>query len=106
VEDAWVHAAGELCDDWKLEYKASPFLSLMNRNGLKRNNRKSGAINLSGKLVEIVGPSVSAIFSNTTNKVLRDEFAAIRQDILSLIVDMRKNISSELPVPCPCRVAR
>lgn len=94
IEDAWVNNAGKLCDDWKPEYKSSPFLALMNRNGLKRNNRKSGAINLSGKLVEIAGPSVSAIFSNTTNKTLRDEFFAVRQDIFSLIGDMRKDISS------------
>lgn len=95
IEDAWVNNAGELCDDWKLEYKSSPFLALMNRNGLKRNNKKSGAINLSGKLVEIAGPSVSAIFSNTTNRTLREEFQAVRQDIISLIGDMRKDINSE-----------
>jgi len=98
VEEAWVRNAKSLCEDWKLEYKSSPFLGLMNRNGLKRNTKKSGAINLSGKLVEIAGPSVSAIFSNTTSKTLRDEFHAARQDIISLIGDMKKDISSK---SCP-----
>lgn len=98
VEEAWVRDAKSLCEDWKLEYKSSPFLGLMNRNGLKRNTKKSGAINLSGKLVEIAGPSVSAIFSNTTSKTLRDEFHAARQDIISLIGDMKKDISSK---SCP-----
>jgi hypothetical protein len=94
IEGAWVKDAGRLCDDWKSDYKSSPFLGLMNRNGLKRNIKKSGAINLSSKLVEIAGPSVSAIFSTTMNRTLRDELMAVLENILSIISDLRKDIHS------------
>lgn len=96
LEETWARRADGLCDDWKAEYKSSPFLGLMNRNGLKRNTKKSGAINLSGDLVNIAGASVSAIFSSITHKTFREELAGVRQDIFSVIADMRKTIQSKL----------
>lgn len=96
VEDAWMRHAEDLCDDWRAAYKASPFLALINRNGLKRHTKKSPAINLSGELVNILGGSMSGVFSTTVKKRVTEELTAIRDDLNDLLLDMRKSIKSKV----------
>lgn len=93
MEETWIQRAEDLCDDWQDKHKSTPFLSLMNKNGLKRGNKKSGSVNLSGELIHALSESVGARF-NVAVKPIRLEVREILQDINFLLKDMNKDIRS------------
>lgn len=95
MEEQWARQAEELCDDWQAKHKASPFLGLMNRNGLKRHTKTSPAVNLSGDLIHVASHAVAAKFTIAV-KPIRQEVREILQDINFLLKDMNKNIKSTL----------
>lgn len=94
IEEDWAEAAKELCDEWKPKYKTSPFLGLMNGNGLKRNTKKSGAVNLSGDLIHLYGGSIAGRFG-VAKKPLVDNIKGILKDTNYLLKDMRQSIERE-----------
>lgn len=93
-EESWADAAKELCDEWKPKYKTSPFLGLMNGNGLKRNTKKSGAVNLSCNLIHLSGGSIAGRFS-VAKIPLIENITCILSDTDYLLKDMRRSIERE-----------
>lgn len=94
AEENWAQDADELCDQWKLKYKTSPFLGLMNGNGLKRNTKKSGAVNLSGELIHLAGCSIAGRFG-VAKRPLVENIREILNDADYLLKDMRQSIERE-----------
>jgi hypothetical protein len=93
-EERWADDAEELCDKWKVQFKTSPFLGLMNGNGLKRNTKKSPAVNLSGDLILLAGGSIAGRFS-VAKTPLVDNIREILNDADYLLKDMRQSIERE-----------
>lgn len=94
AEQHWSEDADELCDEWKLKFKTSPFLGLMNGNGMKRTTKKSGAVNLSGELIHLAGGSIGGRFSVAKNPLI-ENIREILNDANYLLKDMRQSIERE-----------
>lgn len=96
AEQGWAERAEELCDLWQDKYKTSPFLGLMNGNGLRRQTKRSGgAVNLSGDLIRVAGGSIAARFA-VAKTPLEKEVKGVCNDIDYLLKDMCELIKGEL----------
>ena len=94
AEQHWSEDADQLCDEWKLKFKTSPFRGLMNGNGMKRITKKSGAVNLSGELIHLAGGSIGGRFSVAKNPLI-ENIREILNDANYLLKDMRQSIERE-----------
>lgn len=94
LEQNWSNDAEDLCGQWSDTFKASPMLTLMDRNGVRRGSRRSTPVNLSGDLIQLASSSISDAMK-TAKKPTYNELRDVVRDMKGIVKDMVHAINSK-----------
>lgn len=94
LEQNWSNDAEDLCGQWSDTFKASPMLTSMDRNGVRRGSRRSTPVNLSGDLIQLASSSISDAMK-TAKKPTYNELRDVVRDMKGIVKDMVHAINSK-----------